>query len=190
MILKVARLGHPAIRTPALPVAVDKIKTHDFQKLLDDMVETMHEYIGVGLAAPQVHLSIQVAVLEVEHHPRYTDMPSVPLTYLINPVVTVLETDKTSKIDDWEGCLSIPEMRGLVPRFKKLHVKALGRNAEPLDFIAEDFHARVIQHETDHLKGEVYLDRMHDMRTLAHLPEWQRYVLPALHHKEEEDEKD
>jgi peptide deformylase len=126
-------------------------------------------------------------VLEVEHHPRYTDMPSVPLTYLINPVVTILDD---SKIDDFEGCLSIPDMRGNVPRFKKLHVKALGRNGETLDFIAEDFHARVIQHETDHLKGEVYLDRMPDLRTLAHLSEWQRYVLPAMHRQDGEDEKD
>src|SRR5580693_6148707 len=119
MILKVSRLGHPVIRTAAAPVEPKQINTPEFQTLLDDMVETMHEYIGVGLAAPQVHLSIQVAVLEVEHHPRYADMPSVPLTYLINPVVTVLDTDKTSKIDEWEGCLSIPDMRGLVPRFKK-----------------------------------------------------------------------
>lgn len=182
MILKVARLGHPIIRTKAQPVAVDKIQTHDFQKLLDDMVDTMHEYFGVGLAGPQVHLPLQVAVLEVEKHPRYPDMPSVPLTYIINPVVTVLET---GKIDEYEGCLSIPDMRGMVPRFKKVHVKALGRNAEPLDFIAEDFHARVIQHETDHLKGEVYLDRMPDMRTLAHLAEWQRFVLPELNRKQE-----
>ena len=180
MILKVARLGHPAIRSAAEPVSVDQIKAHDFQKLLDDMVETMREYIGVGLAAPQVHLSIQVAVLEVEHHPRYPEMPSVPLTYLINPVVEILERDT---IDEWEGCLSIPEMRGVVPRFKKLRVKALGREGEPLDFVAEDFHARVIQHETDHLKGEVYLDRMRDMRTLAHLAEWQRYVLPEINRK-------
>jgi peptide deformylase len=183
MILKVARLGHPAIRTPAQPVPADQIKTHDFQKLLDDMVDTMREYIGVGLAAPQVHLSIQVAVLEVEHHPRYIDMPSVPLTYLINPIVTVLETEN---VDEWEGCLSIPDMRGLVPRFKKVQVKALGRDGEALDFIAEDFHARVIQHETDHLKGEVYLDRMRDMRTLAHLAEFQRYVIPAMHQNKPE----
>ncbi len=181
MILKVARLGYPAVRTPAAPVPHEQIKTHDFQKLLDDMVETMHEYVGVGLAAPQVHLSIQVAVLEVEQHPRYPDMPSVPLTYLINPVVTVIESEK---IDEWEGCLSVPEMRGMVPRFKKVQVKALGRDGEPLNFVAEDFHARVIQHETDHLKGEVYLDRMRDMRTLAHLAEWQRYVLPAMHRSE------
>jgi peptide deformylase len=182
MILKVARLGHPVIRTKAQPIAVEMIKTHDFQKLLDDMVETMHEYIGVGLAGPQVHLPLQVAVLEVEKHPRYPEMPSVPLTYLINPVVTILDD---SKVDEFEGCLSIPDFRGMVPRFKKLQVKALGRNAEPLDFIAEDFHARVIQHETDHLKGEVYLDRMPNLKSLAHLAEWQRYVLPEMNRKEE-----
>ncbi|HUY20445.1 MAG TPA: peptide deformylase [Candidatus Binataceae bacterium] len=176
MILKVARLGHPIVRTAAQPIAVDRIKTHDFQKLLDDMVETMHEYNGVGLAAPQVHLALQLAVLEVEGNPRYPDAPSVPLTYLINPQLTVLDD---SKIDEWEGCLSIPDLRGLVPRHSKIHVSGLGRNAEPLDFVASDFHARVIQHETDHLKGEVYLDRMAGMRTLSHLQEWQRFVVNA-----------
>ncbi len=174
MILKVARLGHPAVRTPAQPVAVDQIQTHDFQKLLDDMVETMHEYKGVGLAAPQVHLRLQLAVLEVEHNPRYPDAPPVPLTYLINPVVTVLDE---ARVEEWEGCLSIPDLRGLVPRHQKIRVTALGRNAEPLDIVAEDFHARVIQHETDHLKGKVYLDRMNGMRTLSHLAEWQRFVI-------------
>ena len=83
----------------------------------------------------------------------------------------------SASVEDWEGCLSIPEMRGVVPRFKQLHVTALGRKGEPLDFIATDFHARVIQHENDHLKGEVYLDRMPNLRTLTHLAEWQRYVL-------------
>lgn len=180
MILKVARLGFPSVRTTARPVPPEQITTHDFQKLLDDMVETMREYNGVGLAAPQVHLDIQAAVLEVEHHPRYPEMPSVPLTYLINPVVTVLEQEK---IEEWEGCLSVPDLRGLVPRFKKVQVKALGRNAEPLDFVAVDFHARVIQHETDHLKGEVYLDRMKDLRTLAFIEEWQRHVLPGWQRK-------
>jgi peptide deformylase len=174
MILKVARLGHPVVRTPAQPVAVDQIKTNDFQKLLDDMVETMHEYNGVGLAAPQVHLRLQLAVLEVEHNPRYPDAPPVPLTYLINPVVTVLDD---ARVEEWEGCLSIPDLRGLVPRHRKIRVTALGRNAKPLDIVAEDFHARVIQHETDHLKGEVYLDRMNGMRTLSHLAEWQRFAL-------------
>ena len=176
MILKVARLGFPSIRTVAAPVPVEQIKGHDFQKLIDDMVETMHEYSGVGLAAPQVHLPIQLTVLQVENHPRYPDMPSVPLTVLINPVVTIL--DRTP-IDEFEGCLSIPDLRGLVPRFKELRVTALDRNGEPLDFIATDFHARVIQHETDHLKGEVYLDRMPDLKSLGFLQEWQRYILPT-----------
>jgi peptide deformylase len=176
MILKVARLGHPMVRTMTREVTQEEIKTHDFQVLIDNMVETMHEYSGVGLAATQIHLPIRVAVLEVERNPRYPDAPSVPLTVLINPVVTILDHEQ---IDGYEGCLSIPDLRGIVPRFKQLRVEALGRDGQPLDFIAEDFHARVIQHETDHLKGEVYLDRMRDMRTLSHLAEFQRYVLEA-----------
>jgi len=175
MILKVARLGYPSIRNVAAPVPVAQIKTRDFQKLINDMVDTMHEYSGVGLAAPQVHLAIQLAVLEVENHPRYPEMPLVPLTVLINPSVTILDS---TPIDDFEGCLSIPDLRGRVPRFKHLRVTALGRDGEALDFEASDFHARVIQHETDHLKGEVYLDRMRDMRSLGFLQEWQRYMLP------------
>ena len=174
MILKVARLGHPVIRAVAQPVDPAMINTPEFQKLLDDMVDTMRENTGVGLAAPQVHLSLQLAVLEVEHHPRYPEMPPVPLTFLINPQVTVLEA---STVEDWEGCLSIPEMRGMVPRFRQLRVTALGRQGQALDFLANDFHARVIQHETDHLKGEVYLDRMSNLRSLSHLAEWQRYAL-------------
>ena len=174
MILKVARLGFPSLRIAASPVPPERIQTTEFQTLIDDMVDTMHEYSGVGVAAPQVHLPIQLAVLEVQNHPRYPDMPSVPLTVLINPVVTIL--DRTI-VDEWEGCLSVPDLRGLVPRFKQLRVTALGRNAEPLDIVASDFHARVIQHETDHLKGEVYLDRMSDLRNLGFLQEWQRYML-------------
>jgi peptide deformylase len=156
-------------------VAVDRIRSPEFQRLIDDMVETMYEYHGVGLAAPQVHLPIQLAVLEVQNHPRYPDMPPVPLTVLINPEVSILDR---STVDEFEGCLSIPELRGLVPRFKELQVKALGRDGEPLDFTAHDFHARVIQHETDHLKGEVYLDRMPNLRQLGFLDEWQRFLLP------------
>ena len=174
MILKVARLGHPVVRTHARPVLADQINTHDFQRLLDDMVETMREYSGVGLAAPQVHLDLRIAVLEVEQHPRYTDMPRVPLTFLINPILEVLSRDTA---EDWEGCLSIPDMRGMVPRARRVRVTALGRQGEALDFIATDFHARVVQHEVDHLNGEVYLDRMPDMRTLGHLAEWQRFAM-------------
>ncbi|MGC1189605.1 MAG: peptide deformylase, partial [Candidatus Binatus sp.] len=128
MILKVARLGFPSLRTASSPVPPDRIKTREFQRLIDDMIETMYEYNGVGLAAPQVHLPIQLAVLEVHDHPRHPDMPEVPLTVLVNPIVTILDT---TPVEDWEGCLSIPELRGRVPRFKQLRVTALDRNAEP-----------------------------------------------------------
>jgi peptide deformylase len=176
MILKVARLGFPSLRAVAQAVPVDEIRSPGFQKLIDDMIETMHEYHGVGLAAPQIHLPIQLAVLEVQGHPRYPDMESVPLTVLINPEVTPTDA---AKVDEWEGCLSIPDLRGLVPRFKEVRVRALERNAEPLEFVAREFHARVVQHETDHLRGEVYLDRMPDLRQLGFLDEWQRFLLPA-----------
>jgi peptide deformylase len=177
MILKVARLGHPVLRRAADSVSADLIKTAEFQRLLDDMVETMREYAGVGLAAPQVHVSLQVAVLECESNPRYPDMPSVPLTYLVNPQLTMLEGET---VEDYEGCLSIPELRGLVPRASELRVVALGRKGEPLDLIATGFHARIIQHEADHLNGDVYLDRMRGMRSLAYAEELRRFGIAEL----------
>lgn len=175
-ILKVTRLGHPVLRRVAEPVPVETIQRSEFQQFIDDMIETMHEYDGVGLAAPQVHVSQQVAVLEVTKHPRYPDAPSVPLTVLINPQVTMLVEET---VDGWEGCLSIPELRGVVPRVRELRVAALDRQSQPFEFVAKDFHARVIQHEYDHLQGKVYLDRMPSLATLTHLTEWQRYWLKA-----------
>jgi len=173
---KIATIGHPVLRETARELTRGELASHRYQALVDDMVETMREYTGVGLAAPQIHLPLQIAVLEVENHPRYPEMPPVPLSFLINPVVTVTDP---AKIDEWEGCLSIPDLRGRVPRYRQLRVTGLGRQGEPLDFIANDFHARVIQHETDHLKGEVYLERMPDMKSLGHLLEWQRFMLAA-----------
>jgi peptide deformylase len=173
-ILKVCQLGHPVLRRVAEPVPPESIAQSAFQQFIDDMVETMYEYEGVGLAAPQVHVSQQVAVLQVEKHPRYPDAPAVPLTVLINPRVTVVSEDT---VDGWEGCLSIPELRGVVPRYRELRVEALDRNGKRVDFIAKDFHARVVQHEYDHLQGKVYADRMPSLETLTHLTEWQRYWL-------------
>lgn len=173
-ILKVSRLGHPILRRIAESVPIEIIQRPAFQQFIDDMVETMREYEGVGLAAPQVHVPQQVAVLEIAKPPRYPDAPSVPLTVLINPRVTVLAQDT---VDGWEGCLSIPELRGIVPRFHELRVEALDRHGQPLEFIAKDFHARVVQHEHDHLQGKVYLDRMPSLDTLTHLSEWRRYWL-------------
>ncbi|HEX6081236.1 MAG TPA: peptide deformylase [Methylomirabilota bacterium] len=173
-ILKVARLGHPVLRQVSAPVPRGHVRTAETQRLIDDMIETMREYNGAGLAAPQVHVLKQICVIEVHGNPRYPDAPAIPLTVLINPVVTVL-TDETE--DGWEGCLSVPDMRGIVPRAASVRLEALDREGNPVDVVAKEFFARVIQHETDHLHGRVYLDRMRDFSTLTHLAEWNRYWL-------------
>jgi len=173
-ILKVARLGHPVLRKIATPLSPGEIQSPIFQKFIDDMIETMKEYDGVGLAADQVHESRQVAVLEVADNRRYPDKPNVPLTVLINPAISPLTEEME---EDWEGCLSIPDIRGRVARYKSIRVQAWDRTGKPLEFIATDFHARVIQHEWDHLNGKVYLDRMRDFSTLTFLSEFARYWL-------------
>jgi peptide deformylase len=173
-ILKVTRLGHPVLRQITAPVALDGLQSAARQKFIDDMVETMKEYDGVGLAADQVFESLQIAVLEVAENPRYPDKPRVPLTVLVNPRITPISEEME---DDWEGCLSIPDLRGVVPRYKSIRVQAYDRQGQLLDFVAHDFHARVIQHEFDHLNGKVYLDRMRDLTTLTFLQEFTRYWL-------------
>ncbi|MDP2602140.1 MAG: peptide deformylase [Deltaproteobacteria bacterium] len=173
-ILKVSRLGHPVLRRVAQPMSLEELRAPSTQKLIDDMIETMKEYDGVGLAADQVHESRQIAVLEVADNPRYPDKPKVPLSVLVNPRVTPLSEDME---EDWEGCLSVPDLRGRVPRYKNIRVQTLDRDGKELDFVATDFHARVIQHEWDHLNGKVYLDRMRDLSTLTFLQEFSRYWL-------------
>jgi peptide deformylase len=171
-ILKVTRLGHPVLRRVAENVSQQELQSPALQKFIDDMIETMKEYDGVGLAADQVHESKQIAVLEVADNPRYPEKPRVPLTVLVNPTITPLSEDME---EDWEGCLSIPDLRGMVPRYKSVHVQALDRQGKEIDFVANEFHARVIQHEFDHLSGKVYLDRMRDFSTLTFLQEFARY---------------
>ena len=169
-ILKVSRLGHPVLRMESKRVSPETLASPVIQTLIDDMMETMVEYIGVGLAAPQVHESLAIAVIE-SHGGR----GDIPMTVIVNPEVTVLDEQL---IEDWEGCLSIPDFRGRVPRWRKLRVNALDRHGKKIQITADGFFARVIQHEFDHLMGKVYLDRMPDLKTLAHLAEFQRYWLP------------
>jgi peptide deformylase len=171
-ILKVTRLGNPVLRRIAEEIPLGQIGSPELQKFIDDIIETMREYDGVGLAAVQVHEAKQIAVLEVADNPRYPQKPRVPLSVLINPKMTPLSDEME---EDWEGCLSISELRGRVPRYKSIRVKALDRNGRELDFTATGFHARVIQHEWDHLNGKVFLDRMRDLSTLTHLQEFARY---------------
>jgi len=171
-ILKVARLGHPVLRQVTETVTSQELQSQSVQQFIDDMIVTMKEYDGVGLAADQVHESMQIAVLEVASNPRYPNKPDVPLTVLVNPKITLLTEEME---EDWEGCLSVPDLRGRVPRCKSIRVEAWDRNGKSIDFIANDFHARVIQHEFDHLNGKVYLDRMRDLTTLSFLQEFARY---------------
>jgi len=176
-ILKVARIGHPVLRGTAKPVPKDVLRDPAFQKLVENMRETMYEYEGVGLAGPQVHESWRVAVIEV---PAADDRSrdEVPFTVLVNPVVTPLVEERES---GWEGCLSIPDLRGVVPRLTRIKLEALDRHGRPYSLEAEGFFARVIQHECDHLDGNVYLDRMSDMRSLTFIKEFEDHV-----HRDEE----
>ena len=171
-ILKVARIAHPVLRSPAKPVPKAAFKNPLFQKLVDDMRETMYEYEGVGLAAPQVHEGLRLALIEVAADDERSKA-EVPFMVLVNSVITPLGDEKAN---GWEGCLSIPDLRGIVPRFKRLKLDALDRYGKPYSLEAQDFLARVIQHECDHLDGSVYLDRMLGMRSLTFIKEFEDHV--------------
>jgi peptide deformylase len=179
-ILKVARMGHPVLRTRARPIEPAEIRSPRVQKLIDDMFETMKEYQGAGLAAPQVHESLRVFVTgfardadaSSEEDDDADDDARMPLIALINPEITAVDGDI---IEDWEGCLSIPDIRGRVPRSRRITVKAYDRRGKRLDLRAGGFTARVIQHETDHLDGVLFFDRMTSLSSLTFLDEFGRY---------------
>jgi peptide deformylase len=174
-IRKVAQLGHPVLRKIAKEVPVKDIGSPRIQQLIDDLIDTMREYDGVGLAAPQVHESLQIAVMEiVGENPRYPDNDEVPVTVFINPKITPL-TDETMEV--WEGCLSVHGLRGLVARPNKIRLEALDRHGKKIDREYVGFPAVAVQHETDHLFGKVFLDRMTDMTKLAFLDEYRKYHL-------------
>jgi peptide deformylase len=172
-ILKVARIGNPVIREVAQPI--EQVGSPHVQRLIDDMIETMHEHDGVGLAAPQVHASLRLVVIEVPSSVEGAG-DGVPLTVLVNPVVRPLGAARS---EGWEGCLSIPDLRGLVPRVERVRLEAMDREGRAYVAEASGFFARVIQHECDHLDGIVYLDRMEDLRSLAFLREFERYAIAA-----------
>lgn len=135
----------------------------------------MHEYHGVGLAAPQVHAPLRVAVIEIASNPRYPEAPSHPLTVLINPKILSLSTEME---EEFEGCLSLPDLRGRLPRAVKIVIEAADEKGETRKITAAGFLARAIQHEIDHLDGKVFLDRMTDFSSLAYLQEYDRYHAP------------
>jgi peptide deformylase len=155
---EVLRMGHPVLREVAKPV--ERFDTPELRSLLEDMNDTMAAKNGAGLAAPQIGVSLRVVIFGVTRNPRYPDVEEVPFTTLVNPMVEPLATDVE---EGWEGCLSVPGMRGVVPRFAKIRYTGFDARGRPIDRIAEGFHARVVQHECDHLDGILYPMRMLDM---------------------------
>ena len=151
-------MGHPVLRQVALPVSRFDA---ELQTLVADMDETMRSVNGAGIAAPQIGVSLRVVIFEVEENPRYPHVSPVPYTVLVNPELTALGGEEE---DGWEGCLSVPGMRGLVPRFKRLRYRGFDLHGKPIDRTVEGFHARVVQHEVDHLDGILYPQRIRDLR--------------------------
>jgi peptide deformylase len=170
-------MGHPVLRKKLKPVPVAEITTPLIQRLIDDMMETMVEYHGVGLAAPQVHEEFRLFVAQVvtDHDDDAAEEGEArppKLIAVINPEITPVGRHVD---EDWEGCLSIPDLRGLVPRHRDIKVRAYDRTGKPVEIQATGFMARIIQHETDHLDGVLFLDRMKSLASLSFLDEYTRY---------------
>ena len=172
-LLKVVKLGHPVLRSVADEVPEDWLGTGRLVELGEALVRTMIEEQGVGLAAPQVAEGIRLFTYWV---PETDEHPEIAPTILVNPEIRAIGDEEE---EGWEGCLSIPGLRGLVPRSRRVKVKASTVEGEPISLTADGFHARIIQHENDHLDGVVFLDRMMSTHSLAFEPEWERYVLEA-----------
>jgi peptide deformylase len=174
-ILKVARLGHPVLRAKALPISPSEIGSPRIQQLIDDMFETMAEYSGIGLAAPQVHESVRVFVAGVraaEVVTPMTDDAEMPYITVINPEIVPAAPERES---GWEGCLSIPDIRGKVERPAAIRLRAMDRRGRRIELVAHGLPARVIQHEADHLDGVLFFDRMTSFETLTFMDEFRRY---------------
>ena len=160
---RVLKMGDPLLYRKAEPV--QQFNTPELDRLVTDMFDTMAELSGAGLAAPQIGVSLRVVIFGVEANPRYPDAEPVPTTVLVNPVLEPIGDDME---DGWEGCLSVPGLRGLVPRHLRLRYTGFDHHGQPLDRTVSGFHARVVQHECDHLDGILYPMRLRDIRLLGY----------------------
>jgi len=159
MIREILKMGDPRLLRVAPPVPQDMIGTAQLDELIADMFETMHDAGGVGLAAPQIGVDLQLVIFGFNQSERYPDAPPVPQTILLNPVITPLSQDME---EGWEGCLSVPGLRGAVNRYSLIRYQGVDPKGAPIDRRAEGFHARVVQHECDHLIGRLYPSRITD----------------------------
>ena len=176
-ILKIAQIGHPVLRQRAREVTREELATPAMQQFIDDLIETMRDASGAGLAAIQVYQPIRIVAIEVTDNPRYPYKPRIPLTVLVNPVLTPLG-DETFVNN--EGCLSVPNLRGDVPRFVELRCQAWDRHGAEVDVEVRGLGAGTYQHEVDHLDATLFVDRVQDPRTLTTWTEFERYHREAF----------
>ena len=171
-LLKIAQIGHPILRQPARALTPEEILSPKIQRFIDDMVETMRDANGAGLAANQVYTPIQICVIEVNDNPRYPYKPKIPLEILINPQITTLSEEQ---FENYEGCLSVPNLRGKVRRSAEVQVDYIDREGTPHQKVVRGITAGTYQHEIDHLLGKVFLDRVFDSNSLCTWQEFDRH---------------
>lgn len=171
-IRKIATVGNPLLRQRSRELTLEELREPSMQVFIDDLIETMHDANGAGLAAPQIYQCIRVVAVEVRNNPRYPYKPNIPLTVLVNPVIEPISEDK---FDNYEGCLSVPNMRGLVERFAEVKVTGLHRDGSPFEQIFRGLSAGTFQHECDHLDGLLFLDRLKDTRSLSTWTDFERF---------------
>jgi peptide deformylase len=176
-IRKIATIGHPVLRKVARPLSIDELRSAETQRFIDDLIETMVDANGAGIAANQVYEPIRVCVIWVKDNPRYPYKPNIPLTILVNPE---LELVPGETFDNYEGCLSVPNLRGLVPRAARARVRAWDREGKPLDYEVKGLAAGTFQHEVDHLDGKLFVDRVKDTTSLATWQDFERYHMAAF----------
>jgi peptide deformylase len=170
-IRKIAQIGHPVLREVAREVSRDELARPETQRFIDDLVETMRDADGAGLAAIQVYEPIRICAIEVRNNPRYPYKPNIPLTILVNPVLTPVGDEQ---FDNYEGCLSVPNLRGMVKRFVHLRVQACDRHGNAVDEVVHGLKAGTYQHEVDHLNGKIFVDRA-DPSTFTTWTEFERH---------------
>jgi peptide deformylase len=169
---KIATIGHPVLRQAARELTRAELAAPATQRLIDDMIETMRDASGAGIAANQVHEAVRICVIEVDKNPRYPYKPDWPLTVLVNPRVEA-RTDETFL--NFEGCLSVPNLRGKVPRLTAVRVRAWDRSGADVDFEVKGLTSGTFQHEVDHLDGKLFVDRVVDTRTLCTWADYDRF---------------
>jgi len=176
-IRKIAVIGNPVLRQQARKLTREELLSPEIQRLIDDLIETMHDANGAGLAAIQIHEPVHLCAIEVKDNPRYPYLPKVPLTLLVNAELTPL-TEET--FVNYEGCLSVPDLRGAVERVAEIRVIAWDRFGEPIDQIVRGLTAGTFQHEVDHLDGTLFVDRVKDPRSLCTWREYERHQQRAF----------